>query len=179
MTLMSVTFGVFLLVVCPGQALNLRIGTRLHHPQLLQLRSESTSVSSAGSAELESSSLTESPVEEETPLTEKELEIQRLRAAEKFIVEETGLYECKVCGYTYDENAQGTSFLSLSNSWRCPQCLSQKGVFKSQTQTIAGFKENQEYGFGTNSMTGETKNSLIFGSLALFAILFLSGYLLE
>ena len=34
-------------------------------------------------------------------LTEKQKEIMRLRAAEKFITRETGEYECRVCSYTY------------------------------------------------------------------------------
>lgn len=172
-------FGIFMLMACPGRALNVRVGSlHHHHSHLLRLRSENSDISTTGGAAAAENAMTEAPVEE-VVLTDKEIEIQRLRAAEKFIVEATGKYSCKVCKYVYDENAQGTTFVSLPNSWRCPQCLSQKGVFKSQTQTIAGFQENQEYGFGTNKMTGETKNGLIFGSLAVFAVLFLSGYLLE
>ena len=50
-----------------------------------------------------------------------------------------------MCGYSYVEGEQGTSFTELPNSWRCPQCLSQKGVFYAKTETIAGFAENQQY----------------------------------
>lgn len=118
--------------------------------------------------------------EDELPeLTEKEKEIARLRAAETFMVKETGIFECRSCGFQYSEAEQGTTFAQLPNSWRCPQCLSQKGLFTPRTTTIAGFRENQEYGFGTNTMTSEGKNGLIFGSLAVFFVLFLSGYLLE
>lgn len=35
-------------------------------------------------------------------LTEKQKEIARLRAAEKFIKEETGVFICNVCSYKYD-----------------------------------------------------------------------------
>jgi hypothetical protein len=42
-------------------------------------------------------------------------------------------------------------------------------------QVVAGFAENQQYGLGTNSMTGEQKSLLIYGVLALFFILFLGG----
>lgn len=42
-------------------------------------------------------------------------------------------------------------------------------------QVVAGFAENQQYGLGTNSMTGEQKSLLIYGALALFFILFLGG----
>ena len=52
-------------------------------------------------------------------------------------------------------------------------------MFTPKTNTIAGFEENQTYGFGTNTMTGDSKNLLIFGGLAAFFILFLGGYLLD
>ena len=122
---------------------------------------------------------TESAPVEEEELTEKQKEIQRLRAAEVFLVKETGAFECRVCSYEYDEGKEGTTFKDLPNSWRCPQCLSQKGMFTPKTSTIAGFAENQEYGFGTNKMTGDSKNLLIFGGLAAFFVLFLGGYLLD
>jgi hypothetical protein len=44
---------------------------------------------------------------------------------------------------------------------------------------VAGFAENQRYGLGTNSMTGSQKLLLIYGALAVFFILFLSGYALD
>ena len=159
-------------------------------------------------------------------LTEKEKEIARLRAAEKFITRETGEYECRVCSYTYVPSKgdgrdfgpgtqfrdlpQGTNGTRVGHSraltpppvkiagWRCPACRSQKGVFEPMTQTIAGFADNQQYGFGGNSMTSEQKVSSllrsrclpriisrvsqsvwIFGGLAAFFLLFLSGYLME
>mmetsp|Transcript_30679 Transcript_30679/g.62378 ORF Transcript_30679/g.62378 Transcript_30679/m.62378 type:complete len:115 (-) Transcript_30679:210-554(-) len=111
-------------------------------------------------------------------MTEKDKEIARLRAAEKFIVKQTGAHECRVCGFIYNEGEQGTGFKELPSSWRCPQCLSQKGMYTPVTTTIAGFEENQEYGFG-NGLTGDDKNLLIFGGLGAFFVLFLSGYLLE
>lgn len=42
-----------------------------------------------------------------------------------------------------------------------------------------GFAENQQYGLGTNSMTGGQKSLLIYGTLLVFVALFLSGYALE
>jgi hypothetical protein len=48
---------------------------------------------------------------------------------------------------------------------RAPSCV----------QVVAGFAENQQYGLGTNSMTGEQKSLLIYGALAVFFILFLGG----
>ena len=94
-------------------------------------------------------------------------------------MKETGGFECRVCGYLYQEEKEGTPFKELPSSWRCPQCLSQKGMYTPKTTTIAGFEENQEYGFGTNTMTSGDKNLLIFGSLGLFFVLFLGGYLLD
>ncbi len=44
------------------------------------------------------------------------------------------------------------------------------------SQVVAGFAENQSYGLGTNSMTGEQKQLLIYGSLAAFFALFIAGY---
>lgn len=120
------------------------------------------------------------PGEGEVPeLSAKEKEIARLRAAEKFVVKSTGSHECRVCGFVYDESAQGTGFKELPSSWRCPQCLSQKGMYTPITTTIAGFEENQEYGFGSNKMTGDDKNLLIFGGLGVGFVLMLSGYLLD
>ena len=46
----------------------------------------------------------------EQGMSEKQKEIARLKAAEKFVVKETGTHQCRVCGYLYDETQQGTSF---------------------------------------------------------------------
>merc|ERR1711865_1340549 len=66
-----------------------------------------------------------------------------------------GEYECRVCSYTYKpsqgdgrEFGAGTQFKDLPPGWRCPACRSQKGVFEPITLTIAGFADNQQYGFG-------------------------------
>ena len=64
----------------------------------------------------------------------------------------------------------------LPADWNCPVCGAEKSMFQSKQKEIAGFAENQGYGLGTNSMTGEQKNLLIFGSLAGFFLLFLLGY---
>lgn len=42
----------------------------------------------------------------------------------------------------------------------------------------AGFAENQDYGFGGNSMTEGQKSNLIFGGLFAGFVLLMSGYLL-
>mmetsp|Transcript_10181 Transcript_10181/g.41229 ORF Transcript_10181/g.41229 Transcript_10181/m.41229 type:complete len:194 (-) Transcript_10181:30-611(-) len=125
--------------------------------------------------------------EADAELTEKQREIARLRAAEKFIEEETGIYICKVCSYKYDPAvgqpiagiAAGTAFKDLPAGWRCPTCRAQKDAFEPQTVTIAGFAENQQFGLGGNSMTEEGKSTLIFGSLFAFFALFMAGYLMN
>ena len=37
-------------------------------------------------------------------------------------------YVCVVCGYIYDEEAEGVKFNDLAEDWACPLC----GVDKSQ-----------------------------------------------
>ena len=41
------------------------------------------------------------------------------------------------------------------------------------------FLPHAGYGFGTNGLTADQKNQLIFGGLGLFFLLFLSGYALN
>lgn len=95
-------------------------------------------------------------------------------------------YECRACGYVYEPNKgdskkdipPGTPFEELPVDWRCPVC----GVPKSQFVNIgavdapSGFAENLNYGFGVNRLTPGQKNLLIFGSLALGILFFLSLY---
>eukprot|EP00469_Lotharella_globosa_P011734 CAMPEP_0167789602 /NCGR_PEP_ID=MMETSP0111_2-20121227/10791_1 /TAXON_ID=91324 /ORGANISM="Lotharella globosa, Strain CCCM811" /LENGTH=223 /DNA_ID=CAMNT_0007681817 /DNA_START=19 /DNA_END=690 /DNA_ORIENTATION=- len=114
----------------------------------------------------------------------KQKEIDRLRAAEKFFKKGTGDYECTECQFVYnplqgDPEAgilKGTEFAELPEDWSCPVCGSQKEAFEEQGTIVAGFAENQGYGFGTNSMTEGQKTALIYGSLIAFFGLFLLGY---
>lgn len=114
-------------------------------------------------------------------------EIERLRAAEKFIQLDEGLFECPGCGYVYEPKkgeflngiAAGTSFASLPDNFACPACKTPKSNFFPKKKTIAGFADNQRYGFGSNSLTAGQKNSLIFGGLVLCFLLLLSGYALN
>lgn len=116
--------------------------------------------------------------------TEKQKEMDRLRAAEKFIEVDEGKFECTGCGFVYDpERGDGRSgikvgirFEDLPESYTCPQCRTPKRRFVSRKKVIAGFAENQTYGFGSNTMTGGQKSLLIFGGLALCFLLLLSGY---
>mmetsp|Transcript_12237 Transcript_12237/g.36748 ORF Transcript_12237/g.36748 Transcript_12237/m.36748 type:complete len:220 (-) Transcript_12237:3065-3724(-) len=113
-------------------------------------------------------------------------EIERLRAAEKFMRKGTGEGECRACGYVYSPKTgddeypipKGTRFEELPKDWQCPTCGAAKSSFQNKELTVAGFAENQSYGLGTNSMTEGQKSALIFGSLAGFFVLFLLGYLL-
>ncbi len=98
-------------------------------------------------------------------------------------------YECSSCGYVYeprkgDERSKiepGTEFTSLAATWKCPVC----GVPKARFQNIgragaaSGFKENLKYGLGVNTLTPGQKNLLIFGSLLVAVLFFLSLYSLD
>lgn len=76
-------------------------------------------------------------------------------------------------------SSAGVEFVKLPEDWRCPTCGSAKSGFASLQREVAGFAQNQKYGFGTNSMTAGQKSILIYGSLASFFLLFLSFYFLE
>ena len=97
-------------------------------------------------------------------------------------------FECRACGYTYNPNKgdpknkiiAGTPFSVLPATWKCPVCGAKKAAFTNiGTNTASGFKENQGYGFGVNTMTPEQKSLLIYGGLGLGILLFLSLYSLN
>ncbi|CAM8904819.1 unnamed protein product [Rhodiola kirilowii] len=109
------------------------------------------------------------------------------RLEEKFAVLNTGVYECRSCGYKYDESAgdpsypvpPGLPFDKLPEDWRCATCGAAKSFFVSKSVEIAGFAQNQQFGLGANTLTSGQKAALIYGSLLLFFALFLSGYFLQ
>ncbi len=39
-------------------------------------------------------------------------------------------YECEVCSYVYDEEAEGKKWEELSDDWVCPDCGVGKDQFK-------------------------------------------------
>ena len=41
-------------------------------------------------------------------------------------------YVCSVCGYVYDEAAEGVAFADLPDDWECPTC----GVSKSKFEKM-------------------------------------------
>merc|ERR1711966_19553 len=114
-------------------------------------------------------------------------QIERLRAAEKFMEIDEGKFECQACGYIYEPEKgdrfaniePNTMFKDLPEDFSCPACRSPKNQFKSVKKVIAGFAENQKYGLGGNSLTSGQKNNLIFGLIGLAFLFLLSGYLLE
>lgn len=136
----------------------------------------------------DSNVIPENETEEEKYKREKLVEIAEKKAQEVFVTQSTGRFECQACGYIYDEAkgyakkgiAPNTLFASEAmDKFRCPTCGANKKYFIAETETLSGFKENLKYGLGGNSMTGENKNSLIFGGLALSFLALMSGYLME
>ncbi|GAU11597.1 hypothetical protein TSUD_345890 [Trifolium subterraneum] len=122
--------------------------------------------------------------EEDTTESEKPDSEKRRFEEEKFAVLNTGIYECRSCGYKYDESVgdpsypipPGFQFEKLPDDWRCPTCGAAKSFFESKSVEIAGFAQNQQYGLGGNSLTSGQKTILIYGTLLFFFALFLSGY---
>jgi rubredoxin len=113
-----------------------------------------------------------------------------LREQEVFMKKETGKHQCSNCEWEYDPLvadskmiggmiAPGTAFEELPANWRCPVCRASKDSFNPVVLEIPGFAVNQGYGFGTNSWTSEQKNLAVFGGLAFFFALFISGYALS
>lgn len=39
-------------------------------------------------------------------------------------------YKCTVCGYVYDEDAEGVPFQDLPDDWACPVCNAPKDAFE-------------------------------------------------
>lgn len=95
-------------------------------------------------------------------------------------------FECRSCGYIYepvkgDDSTgidAGTPFEEIYASWKCPVCTAPKRRFSNvgPAGNPSGFKENLGYGLGVNVMTPGQKNILIFGSLFLGFLFFLSLY---
>lgn len=95
-------------------------------------------------------------------------------------------YECRSCGYVYEpakgDNQgnipSGTLFEELPSDWRCPVCGVRTNQFINigATGAPSGFAQNLDYGLGINRLTPGQKNILIFGSLALAFLFFLSLY---
>uniref|UniRef100_A0A1D1Y766 Rubredoxin n=1 Tax=Anthurium amnicola TaxID=1678845 RepID=A0A1D1Y766_9ARAE len=113
--------------------------------------------------------------------------LDRRQLEERFAVLDTGIYQCRSCGYRYDQAVgdpsypipPGYSFEKLPDDWRCPTCGAAQSFFESKSVEIAGFAQNQQFGFGGNSLTSGQKATLIYGTLLFFFVLFLLGYFLQ
>mmetsp|Transcript_7456 Transcript_7456/g.10692 ORF Transcript_7456/g.10692 Transcript_7456/m.10692 type:complete len:197 (-) Transcript_7456:328-918(-) len=121
---------------------------------------------------------------------EKQRRADELRSQEVFMKRSTGIHQCTVCDWEFDEKKgdsfmigglvkPDTPFADLPSNYRCPTCRASKDQFQEVTETIPGFEVNQGYGLGTNSMTSGQKNLLVFGGLGAFFVLFLGGYALS
>ena len=54
-------------------------------------------------------------------------------------------YVCEICGYMYDEAVEGTSWVNLDSTWKCPLCTAPKECFKkvaSEEDASATSKSN-------------------------------------
>jgi rubredoxin len=99
------------------------------------------------------------------------------------------LFQCRACGYIYNPNKgdptsriiAGTPFTVLPMTWKCPTCGAKKSLFSNigTVNEAAGFKENQRYGLGVNTLTQGQKSLLIFGGLGIGVLLLLSLYSLN
>ena len=52
-------------------------------------------------------------------------------------------YVCQVCGYVYDEEAEGVPFAELPDSWTCPMCKAPKSMFapeESEERNVAAMQ---------------------------------------
>lgn len=123
---------------------------------------------------------------EPNPPVEAEVMEDLQEAPKPLTPKEMDQFECRSCGYTYepikgDDRSNvpaGVPFEELALNWRCPVCSAPKKRFNNigPAGAPSGFKENLNYGLGVNVMTPGQKNILIFGSLALAFLFFISLY---
>ncbi len=50
-------------------------------------------------------------------------------------------YICQICGYVYDEEAEGVPFSELPDDWACPMCRAPKSMFAPEEAAPAERKE--------------------------------------
>ncbi|KAJ9682284.1 hypothetical protein PVL29_018256 [Vitis rotundifolia] len=125
----------------------------LHKPPTPQFSSRSVDVSKEDKPTSEQPD-SSTPTSGSPPQEPENFDKRRLE--EKFAVLNTGIYECRSCGYKYDEAAgdpsypipPGLQFDKLPDDWRCPTCGAAKSFFESKSVEIAGFAQNQQFGLG-------------------------------
>merc|ERR1711892_748699 len=78
-------------------------------------------------------------VEEERELTEKEKEIARLRAAEKFLMRDTGDALCSACGYKY-QMAEGVQDRAYPAQLDVPQLQGAQGLLHARPDRDRGLR---------------------------------------
>merc|ERR1719182_893012 len=163
-----------------------RLGARVGSQRVGRIALEEDSWSFGDADDEVSTATVEALDNEERELTDKEKEIAALKAAEKFMMKDTGDAQCKTCDYTYKwENGappqmpKKTPWELVPDSFACPKCKSPKAFFDPIQIEIAGFADNQAYGFGTNTWTESQKSNVIFGGFAFFFLLLIGGYALN
>ena len=174
-------------VVAPSPA-SRAVASLKRTSHVVHMKDEEISFSFGDAADISTETM-EAMVDEEREMTDKEKEIARLRAAEKFMKKDTGNAMCQTCGYKYkweEGVSSGSSRIPAKTPWElvpesfaCPNCRSPKAFFDAEQMEIAGFADNQAYGFGTNTWTESQKSTAIFGGLAAFAALLVGGYALN
>merc|ERR1711918_329143 len=102
------------------------------------------------------------------------------------MLKDTGVATCSTCNYQYKWEAGISGVIPAKTPWElvpdsfvCPNCKSPRAFFKPEQVEIAGFADNQAYGFGTNTWTESQKSTAIFGGLGAFFLLFVAGYALN
>lgn len=155
------------------------------HPTFLAPLHRAKALSPIKSIDVSKEDKQDQPAPSEDDAPESQFDARRLE--EKFAVVNTGIYECRSCGYKYDESAgdpsypipPGLPFNKLPDDWRCPTCGASQSFFESKGVEVAGFAQNQQFGLGGNTLTSGQKLLLIYGGLLLGFGLFLSGYFLQ
>ena len=51
-------------------------------------------------------------------------------------------YVCSICGYVYDEEAEGKKFEELPEDWACPTCKAPKSKFNAQAGELSWAAEH-------------------------------------
>ena len=64
-------------------------------------------------------------------------------------------YVCGVCGYVYDEDAQGVKWDDLPADWKCPVCGAPKSAFAPQQPLPAKDEAKQDQAKPTSATAAE------------------------